>query len=215
MQISKISFFLFILSLPIFTSAQNTDYELWSGISAQIKAGKKNKFTVEQQFRFNDTLSSFKNTFTAVSWRLKLSKRFSFKTIYRLTIVPEKNNHGRISTDLTYRWSKKKFPLRIKNRLRYQRRSTFNSDKRASYIRNKLTFDYNASKLVDPYVAGEIFYRLDSKNEFRAWRVNSGLSWRLNKRLNLNTYYQFELEFNAQENNRSHLIGIDLIWKVN
>lgn len=200
---------------PIKLNAQATDYELWSGVSAQIKAGKKMRFGIEQQVRLNDTLSSFKNTFTAVSWKWKLSKRFALKTTYRFTVVPNKNNHGRISGDLIYSWSKKKSDLRIKNRLRYQRRSTFNSNKRASYIRNKLTFDYNASKLVDPYVAGEIFYRLDGKYEFRAWRFIGGLTWRINKKLDLKTYYQLEQEFNMKSNDRFHVFGVDLAWKVN
>lgn len=173
------------------------------------------RFGIEQQARFNDTLSSFKNTFTAVSWKWKMSKRFALKTTYRFTVVPDRNNHGRISGDLIYSWSKKKSDLRIKNRLRYQRRSTFDSNKTASYIRNKLTFDYNASKLVDPYAAGEIFYRLDGKYEFRVWRFIGGLTWHINKKLDLKTYYQFEQEFNTKSNDRFHVFGVDLAWTIN
>ena len=215
MKTLKVITILTLLTTSHSLNAQTTDYELWSGVTAQINTGKKNRFAVEQQFRFNDTLSSFKNTFTAISWKFKFSKRFAVKTKYRFTAVPNKNNHGRISADFIYAWNKKKFPMRIKNRLRYQRRSTFNSAKRASYIRNKLTFDYNASKLVDPIISGEIFYRLDGKYEFRAWRINTGLSWRINKKLGINTYYQLEQEFNMQTNDRFHVMGIDLVWKIN
>jgi ribosomal protein S30 len=208
-------FYSLFLSISFSSLSQSTDYQLWTGASAQIKVGKKIRFGIEQQFRFKDTISSFKNTFTAGGIKWKLSKRFALKAVYRFTIVPNDNNHGRVSTDLIYSWDKKKFPLRVKNRFRYQRRSDFNSTKRTSYFRNKLLFEYNLSKIVDPFIAGEIFYRLNGKNEFRVWRINTGLTWRLSKQMRLKTYYQFEQEFNMKSNDRIHTIGVDLMWKIN
>jgi len=87
--------------------------------------------------------------------------------------------------------------------------------KTKEYCSDKLTFDYNASKLVDPYSAGEIFYRLDGKYEFRVWRFIGGLTWRINKKLDLKTYYQFEQEFNTKSNDRFHVFGVDLAWTIN
>ncbi|MCR9172854.1 MAG: DUF2490 domain-containing protein [bacterium] len=208
-------FFVGIILYPFSAISQTTDYELWSGVSVTYKVAKKHRLELEQQVRFDDRISSVKNTFTAFGWRWKMNKRFSFTPTYRYTFVPNDDNHGRISADLNYSWDKKKFPLRVKNRLRYQNRSPFDGDRRKSYLRNKLSFEYNASKLVDPFIAGEIFYRLDRRNEFRIWRFNTGLTWRINKRVDVRTFYRLEQEFNKKSNDRFHIFGLDLAWKIN
>ncbi|XOV67548.1 MAG: DUF2490 domain-containing protein [Fluviicola sp.] len=173
-----------ILIVSFSCEAQTSDFELWSGASAQCKLNDKFKLGFEQQVRLNNRLTSFKNTFSAASLKYKISERFAVKGTYRFKFVP--NNHERVSADLIYSWSKKKFPLRVKNRLRYQRRADFVGS-RTRYLRNKLQFEYNASKLVDPFMAGEIFYRLDRRNEFRVWRINTDLTWKLSKRLAFKT----------------------------
>ena len=77
------------------------------------------------------------------------------------------------------------------------------------YLRNKLAVSYNFSKLVDPFIASELYFRIRNKpNEFQKYRLDVGLDWRLGKKCNLSTFYRLQKEINVNNPALEHVIGI-------
>ena len=109
-----------------------------------------------------------------------------------------------------YNWSKKGAPLSFGYRLRFQ--SLLGNNK--TYVRNKLKFEYNLSKLVDPFMAYELFFRLNGKNEFRVSRITLGLDWRITKPLHLTTFYRLQDDIFIKNPERRHIIGVTLDYKL-
>ncbi len=213
-------FFFFAILLTILISNNSfsqtiTDNQLWSGASAKLKLNKKFSISLAEQFRFKNNISTKKLSFTEMGIKYKLNKHFSFATKYRYVAIPIKKNKRRISFDVYYSWKKKNFPLSLKYRFRLQDTKKFNSTKqKADYLRNKLTLGYNASKLVDPFIAYELYFRFDNKNEFRAKRFTFGLAWRLNKRINLTTYYRIQKDINVKKPEKLNIIGLNFAYNI-
>jgi len=191
-----------------------TDFELWTGASFKLKLNKKFKVDIEQQARFNDTISALKKTFTELGLKYQMNKSIAFKVNYRFVIRPTKSNQNRISVDAYYHWDKKKFPLSFDYRLRFQDTENVNSGKNFTYLRNKLSVKYNLSKLVDPTIAYEIFYRFNGKTEFRVTRLTIGFDWRLNKKMNLNTFYRLQNDININTPEKQHIVGVSFSYSL-
>jgi len=148
-----------IISIAVFSilftvkGQKPTDFELWTGASVKLKLNKRFKVDVEQQVRFNDTISSLKKTFTELGLKYQMNKSIAFKVNYRFVIRPTKSNQNRISLDAYYHWDKKKFPLSFDYRLRFQNTKNSILGENFTYLRNKLSLKYNLTKLVDPSIA--------------------------------------------------------------
>ncbi|MBL1281515.1 MAG: DUF2490 domain-containing protein [Fluviicola sp.] len=212
----KLIISIFLLALSHFSFSQKpTDTELWTGAGVKVKLSKRAKITFEQQFRFNDTVSSLNAINSDLGLKIKANKFLSFKATARYSSRPNKKNRARIALDANVRLSKKGMPLAFIYRLRLQDTEVLNSNKRASIVRNKIGLEYNASKLVDPYVAYEIYFRFNGRNEFRTTRFTAGLDWRLAKPLKLTTFYRLQSDINIKAPERSHIIGVALTWSIN
>ena len=147
--------------------------------------------------------------------KFKLNKHFSFATKYRYIAVPIKKNKRRLSFDMYYSLKKKHFPLSFKYRLRMQDTKKFNSTKQnTDYWRNKFTLGYNISKLVDPFIAYELYFKFDNKNEFRVKRFTFGLDWRLNKRMDLTTYYRLQQDINVKRPEKLNIVGLNFAYNI-
>ena len=197
------------------SSAQTTsDNQLWTGASVRLKLNKKFTITLREEIRLGDNMSSRNSTFTEIGVKYKLNKHFSFVPRFRLVNIPLKKNKKRFSFDAYYSWKKKKSPVSFKYRFRIQDTKKINSKKEANdYLRNKFTIGYNATKLVDPFFAYELYFRFDNKNEFRKNRYTFGLDWKLNKKMNLTTYYRIQKEINVKSPEKLNVIGLSFSYK--
>ncbi len=198
-------FFSFILS-----AQKPADVELWTGGTINYKLSKRLTLDVVEQVRFNNNVTTYKKSFTNVGLKIKLNKRYSVKPSYRFIVLPLTSFEHRVQLDGFYKWSKKKFPLTFAYRMRIQHQ--FISPK--SYFRNKITVGYKLSKLVDPFLAYEIFFRFNGKNEFRVSRITVGLDWRINKRLYLTTYYRLQDDIFVKNPERQHIVGVLLDYDL-
>jgi len=210
--------FLFI-SLSLTNSSLDAqtinDNQLWTGGTFGLKLNKKFSVSLREEFRLDNNMSSLKTDFTELGVKFKLNKHFSFAHRFRYIDVPNKKNKRRLSFDAYYSWKKKDFPLSFKYRFRFQDTKKFNSKKQANdYIRNKFTLKYNASKLVDPYFAYEIYFRFDGKNEFRKTRITLGLDWRLSKKMGLTTFYRLQNDINVKTPTRLNIVGLTFAYNL-
>lgn len=185
------------------------DYELWTGASLKFKLSKKLNLSVAEQVRFNDTISSVKKSFTEIGLKYKIANGFSLKGNYRLIVPPGKTILHRIAIDGNYSWKKKGYPLSVNYRLRLQHQF----GKQRTYMRNKVKLDYNLTKLVDPFVAYEVFFRFNGKNEFRVSRLTVGLDWKITKKFEVSTFYRLQDDIFIKSPERQHVLGLVLAYK--
>ena len=97
--------------------------------------------------------------------------------------------------------------VRLRYRLRYQRSKT-QQDNTRDYLRNRLILDYKFNKELNPYVAGELYFRL-GENEVQRFRLYLGTEIQLcNKEAELS--YILEGEFEDSYFQSFHMIGVSL-----
>ena len=212
MHIKNLYLFYFLSGIlfliPIFSLAQTTDFEFWPSAELRYNASKKFRFSVEQELRLDNGASQFKNTFTEAGLRYRISSYIDIRANYRFIVRPN-DTRQRISGDFLARYRKKGFPLRFNYRLRYQVLYRGQGRNPINYFRNKLAVSYNASKLVDPFVEGELYYRIWNKpNEFQKYRLDVGVDWRLSKKSDLSVFYRLQKEINVNNPALDHVIGM-------
>ncbi len=79
-----------------------------------------------------------------------------------------------------------------------------------------MEINYNLSRLIDPFVAGEMYYRIWNKpNELQKYRLDFGLDWRLSKKSALTTFYRYQKEINVNNPVSDHIIGIGYSATIN
>ena len=210
----KLSTALLGIAILICSSAmgQISDNHLWTGAKLRFRMNKKLRFDIEEQVRFNNDVSKLNITFTEGSILYEFTKRISIKGNFRYTYDPESHNALRYSADFAYDWSKKRFPFDFKYRIRFQRQVEEHTRESDNYLRNKFSADYNLSRLVDPFIAYESYFKLDYINKFTVNRYVVGLEWRILKNLDLETFFMYENEFGERNPEINKVYGIGLTY---
>ncbi len=199
-------FFLAFIGFTQISLAQEKDTELWLGGSLNSKFKGKFSGQVSQVFKFNDTIHHYKSSFTELGLKYDVNKFIDFKINYRFIGNPPDGNTHRFSGDFMTIFKKKNFPLSFGYRLRYQHEILIRNRNTTDFIRNKFTLKYNLSKIVDPFVSFEMFYRLNGKNEIREIRYLIGAEWKLSDKMGLSTYYFYSDELNMRNTKDVHTI---------
>src|SRR4030042_6271708 len=172
------------------------------------------RFDIEEQMRFNNDISRLNIAYTEGGFLYELNKSISFKANFRYIYDPHSHNRYRYSGDFTYGWSKKGFPLDFKYRLRFQRIIEEHTRKSESYFRNKFSADYNLTKIVDPFIAFESYFKLSNVNKFTTSRYIIGLEWKLFDNIDLESFYMIEDEFGEKNPKINKVLGIGLTYTL-
>ena len=175
----------------------------------------KKGFSLEMtsQVRSVDGLASYNGYYVQAGLGYKINKYLKVKANYRYTNksghhdseIRPTNNRERISGDLSFGIGKK---VSLKYRLRYQYTRERNTDKEYNYLRNKLSVEYGLHKMAEPYIAGELFYRFDDKNELQGYRYTIGLNTKINDHLSVKNFYRTEKEINTEMPQTYHIFGL-------
>lgn len=192
---------------------QSPDEELWTGAGIRYDINNKFRFDLEQECRWKDHIGTFKFTFTEMGLQWRISRIFSIRGKYRYLFVPNDHDAGKFYLDGNINLSKKKFPLSLGYRLRYERGNEFVVSKTENWLRNQIEMNWNMSRIADPYIGWENFRRLDGINEARANRYSFGIDWKLSKIISLTSFYIFEDEFNVKHPQDRHILGIRLTYR--
>ncbi len=182
--------------------------EVWLGATLKMKLNKKIRLDLEQQLRLEDHESGFDQTFTELGLRYKITDNFNIKGQYRYAFTDDEHNESRWSIDLGYTHDINNFPLDIGYRLRVQDEKVDWTGEKKTYIRQRVTLDYNLSKLMDPAFEYEWFYKFNDDHEFRRNRFTLSLQWKLNKHSELVTFARMEDEYNVKNPDRTYIMGI-------
>lgn len=172
------------------------------------------RFEVEQQYRFEDTLSTLNKSFTEMGVRYEFTDYFDVKGQYRYSVVENDRNEHRWSLDLSLEYDIDDFPVDVGYRFRVTDEKKSYTGEKSTYVRNRFSLDWNMSKLVDPYFEYENFYRLNQKKEWRTNRFTLGLEWKLSDEADLETFYRIEDEFNVEVPGKQYIFGLSLSYEV-
>ncbi len=193
---------------------QISDNQLWSGATLKLRVTKKLRFDFEEQVRFDNDISRLHATLTEGNILYNLTKRIRLKSTFRYFFDPYSHNYYRLSGDFSYDISIKNSPLDFKYRLRFQHVFEEHTRKSENYFRNKISADYNLSRLVDPFIEFENYFRLSYVYRFTTNRYIVGLDWRISRNIDLETFFMYEDEFGEMNPEINKVYGIGLSYDL-
>lgn len=214
----KFYFHFFLIFCFVQSVAQETsDLELWRGIEVEYELNDKWSLELEEQFRLHENISTLKVFFLETGLQYQAADFLDFKFLYRYSNNQNSRNSRRVTFDTKFEYDIPDNPIDIKYRIRLQNTRVSYTEQNINYIRNKLELDANLSKLVDPFLAYEHFFRVRriEESESRTNRYTLGLRWRVEKDLELETYFRRDHERNVKVPNTQYIIGVLAKYDIN
>lgn len=193
---------------------QIADNQLWSGATLKLGISKKLRFDIEEQVRFSNDISRLNITYTEGAILYDLTKKIRLKGGFRYICEPYSHNRQRFTGDFSYDLSIKDFPLDFEYRLRFQHVFEEHTRESEDYFRNKLSADYNLSRLVDPFIEFESYFSLSNVYKFTTNRYIVGLEWRISRNIDLETFFMYEDEFGEINPEITKVYGIGLSYDL-
>ena len=201
------SSFILLLFCPFLLFAQEQDFQLWSKVGASYDLNKDFSLYLDQGFRARENASLLDVTFSNLSLKYDLIKKWSVAIGYRyitdFDLSQNTSTSHRIYTDINYRKKKKRWLM--KNRLRYQyQEENFT-------LRDKVSLSYNIRKTpLEPFTAFELFFK---DSEFKKWRYTLGASYPFLKEFDIDAYYRIQQSFNTNNPKQLHILGLGIEYK--
>jgi hypothetical protein len=199
---------LLVLFLPLTAQESKvvSDLGLWTGVSLEKSLKKDWTFSLKQEVRFKEDISTLNNVFTQAGVRYRLNRNFALEGKYRITWDKDKDG----SMELMSRYS---FDLRFKGRLdyisiyyrlRYQKEvkgmDLISLDEPyEKYLRNRLQIRYTDLKKIEPYLSAEIFQLFEPYQipKFHYTRFLIGVRYHPGKIGSFNFAYGINRELNS------------------
>lgn len=203
---NKSSFILLLFS-PFLLIAQEQDFQQWSKIGVSYDLNKDLSVSLDQGFRFRENASLPDVTFSNLSLKYDLIKKWSVAIGYRyitdFDLSQNTSTSHRIYSDISYRKKKKRWLM--KNRLRYQ------YQEENFILRDKVSLSYNIRKTpLEPFTAFELFFK---DSEFKKWRYTLGVSYPFLKEFDIDVYYRLQQSFNTNNPKQLHVLGLGMEYK--
>ena len=201
------SSFILLLFCPFLLFAQEQDFQLWSKVGASYNLNKDLRVSLYQGFRARENASLPDVTFSNLSLKYDLIKKWSVAIGYRyitdFDLSQNTSASHRIYADINYRKKKKRWLM--KNRLRYQyQEENFT-------LRDKVSLSYNIRKTpLEPFTAFELFFK---DSEFNKWRYTLGASYPFLKEFDIDAYYRIQQSFNTNNPKQLHILGLVIEYK--
>ena len=201
------SSFILLLFCPFLLIAQEQDFQQWSKIGVSYDLNKDLSVSLDQGIRFRENASLPDVTFSNLSLKYDLIKKWSVAIGYRYITDFDLSQNSytiqRIYTDVNYRKKKKRWLM--KNRLRYQyQEENFT-------LRDKVSLSYNIRKTpLEPFTAFELFFK---DSEFKKWRYTLGASYPFLKEFDIDVYYRLQQSFNTNNPKQLYILGLGMEYK--
>jgi hypothetical protein len=146
-------------------AARADEGQIWSEVGLRYKVNKKVRLEANQYLRYTTSplqmeyMPEVGGTYEAIDWlRLRLGYRY----------IGDRNKFDRFEkwhrffgdVRVQGKWKK----LRLTNRLRYQNQITDEfGEENNQTLREQLQLGYDTDRMVEPFVSGELFYRMTGK----------------------------------------------------
>ena len=201
------SSFILLLFCPLLLIAQEQDFQLWSKVGASYDLNKDLSVSLDQGFRARENASLPDVTFSNLSLKYDLIKKWSVAIGYRyitdFDLSQNTSTSHRIYTDINYRKKKKRWLM--KNRLRYQYQEEIFT------LRDKVSLSYNIRKTpLEPFTNFELFLK---GSNFKKWRYTLGVSYPFLKEFDIDAYYRLQQSFNTNNPKQLHILGLGIEYK--
>lgn len=210
--------YIFLLSIAILSHTVQAqveeDIELWSSGTVKVEFTKDFRFEVEQQYRFEDTISQVRTSFTELGVRHEFTDWFDLKLQYRFSVREFERNQHRISLDASFNWDPQNLPVSFEYRMRYLDEWVDYTGEKENFLRNRFGVEYNLSNWVDPYFEYEHFYRLNNINAHRGDRYTAGLVWDIGSDAEVETFYRYDSVENIEDPEYAYIIGLGVSYDI-
>lgn len=199
-----IVFAFLVWAYPCFLTAQTSDAGAIGSLSLSKDLGRRIGATVEQEFRFNQNVSSFDRSMTTVGVDYTLIKKLlkaevNYDFIYQRQDTYFELRH-RGSASLSAQMKSNSFGFKLRTRAQ----STWRDESRGDYKfnpkyvwRNKLECEYTIfGSPVKPFVSGEVFCPLNGGSGFfmDGYRAVVGAKYRLSSHTALEFMLRYDQE---------------------
>jgi hypothetical protein len=184
---------LLLLGISFSSLAQEKDLEFWGSLKFSKKVSKIAKFEIEEQVRWDDSISSYKKSFTNFSFEYKLNKRHALAINLRHTENADNEKFARLGIDLHSDLRLYKKILSFSQRIRVQKSWDEQNYLDKSYFRTKWSLAWK-SIFASPYLDQEFFWHLQNIEELDKQRTTFGLA--------INISPKFRMKFFCQKTKR-------------
>lgn len=197
-------FALIIFLLPSFVFAQQSDAGLWASVSLERHITTKLSYSISEEVRLFNNLTSVGTLFTDAGFNYKFNKIFRVSVNYRFTQKLEpgnQSNRSRYYADFSARKKFSRILIIDRVRLQSQFNDYFTSDNGRApyyYIRNLILFKLDLDRRYEPYLGGEVFYQLNNPrgNEIDNLRLKTGCDFEINKHNKIDVGVLLQKEIN-------------------
>jgi len=203
--------------------AQVNDAGLWTSVSLEVKVVKKLKANVSQELRFNENITELGAAFTDIGLQYKVSKCWqisaNYRFIQRRRIDDYYSFRHRFYVDAKYEKEVNHLGLIWRGRIQDQ----YSDIGRAAdggipeyYLRNKFTLKWNTKKTITPYLATELFSKLDYPHTdfIDGLRAAAGIEYAFTKHHKMDVYYMLQKELYTSKPQTDFIIGIGYLYKL-
>jgi len=193
---------LLVLSVPAPAEAQ--DNQLWISIGVDVTLASRFNLELEQQLRFKDEFSTFKNTFTEASLAYEFSKSFSASSNYRFLRYP---NEGRRRASISGQYKLKLYRFSLGYRLKLQR-ETESGESQEDWVRNRLALTYPITSGLSSYIELGAFHQVDSgEYDYRKYRLTWGVKNKLSAVHAIKGFIRYQEDVNITDPGRTLILG--------
>ena len=188
------------------------DNESWTSIGFEKKLTRILKIEFDQEIRLDKQLSTFKQTFSEISFSYKLSDGFTLQLPYRYSVYEDKIKQ-RFGIGCSYKYSFKLISL--KYRTKFQRTYEKQEDTE-DLLRNKFTIEYKLDNNLKPYISSELIHPYDEASlKLNEFRVSFGLSVSLTKKNSIKLFYIFKQEdITKLDYDKINIFGLSYNYKM-
>ncbi len=200
-------------------SAQTNDTGIWSGVSIEKKITKNLSVNLNGQHRLMNNFGTTRSWIGEAGLSYKPFKGLEVSLMYRYIYFndykPKKNiyvyeSRRRFYGDVSYQFKIKNF--KIENRLRYQDQYKDNaggeliSDK--SYLRYKISLDYDTDTRFTPFISSDFFYQLGGIGIDQV-RMKAGVSTKITKHQSIDIAPFVNLPINDPTSGKDFVISVN------
>lgn len=205
-------FLLFLLGLSFVTIAQQEDLELWGSLKFTKKVSKKGKFEFEEQVRWSDSISSYKKSFTNLSYEYKLHKRHAISINLRHTENADNEKFARLGLDLQSDLKLYKKIMLLCQRIRVQKSWDERNYLDKFYFRAKWGLVWKG-KFASPYLDQEFFWKAQNAQEIDKQRTTFGMAINISSQFRMKFFVRKQRELNRKSPDQITVIGFGSHYK--
>ena len=223
--------YIFILIQLLFTiisntdtlSAQNRDFQLWTGAAIEAEPFKNISLEIEEELRLKNNAGDIESYFTDIGLSVDIWKGFTIGGYYRFVMKNEEERYSKIHRyhfDLSYGRKLGRFELSARTRYQIRYEDVYTSENGhlpEKYSRNKLRVSYDIYRTsLEPRLWFEIYYQLNNPegNCIDKIRIAPELRYTIKSSNEIKIFYMIEKEYRVSDPALIFVLGVGYAYKI-